>query len=92
MPVKTISISSIWEASSNKSFRPGAALGAALGATSGLGTDAVMGALDSDFVESVTSDMRPGMTAIIVEADKKSTKPVDDAVAHAGGQIRRQAA
>jgi hypothetical protein len=36
--------------------------------------------------------MRPGMTAIIVEADEKSTKPVDDAVAHAGGHVRRQAA
>ena len=71
---------------------PGAALGAALGATSGLGSDAVMASLDSDFVESVTSDMRPGMTAIIVEADEKSTKPADDAVAHAGGHIRRQAA
>jgi len=71
---------------------PGAALGAALGATSGVGSDAVMAALDSDFVESVTSDMRPGMTAIIVEADEKSTKPVDDAVGQAGGHIRRQAA
>src|SRR5262247_846093 len=39
---------------------PGAALGAALGATSGLTGDAVMGALDEDFVESVTQEMRPG--------------------------------
>src|SRR5215813_2848271 len=39
---------------------PGAALGAALGATSGIGSDAIMAALDSDFVESVTSEMRPG--------------------------------
>src|SRR5215831_3281817 len=39
---------------------PGAALGAALGATTGLGGDAVMSALDSDFVESVTSEMHPG--------------------------------
>src|SRR4029453_9616838 len=50
---------------------PGAALGAALGATSGLTSDAVMEALDSDFVDSVTKEMRPGMTAVIVEADEK---------------------
>jgi uncharacterized membrane protein len=71
---------------------PGAALGAALGATTGVGSDAIMTALDSDFVESVTSDMRPGMTAIIVEADEKSTRPVDDIVAKSGGHVRRQAA
>src|SRR5215469_9596966 len=71
---------------------PGAALGAALGATSGVGSDAIMNALDSDFVESVTTEMRPGMTAIIVEADEKSTRPVDDAVAQNRGHVRRQAA
>ena len=51
-----------------------------------------MDALDSDFVQSVTSDMRPGTTAIIVEADEKSTRPVDDIVARGGGHVRRQAA
>jgi len=68
---------------------PGAALGAALGATSGLSGDVVMEALDSDFVQSVTSEMRPGMSAIIVEADEKSRRPVDDIVAHAGGHVYR---
>ena len=71
---------------------PGAALGAALGATTGVGGDAVMAALDDDFVESVTTEMRPGMTAIIVEADEKSTRPVDDIVTKGGGHVRRQAA
>jgi|SRR5262245_8073875 len=71
---------------------PGAALGAALGATSGLAGDTVMAALDSDFVDSVSHEMRPGMTAIIVEADEKSTRPVDDIVAIGGGQVYRQAA
>ena len=71
---------------------PGAALGAALGATTGLSGDAVMAGLDTDFVNSVTSEMRPGMTAIIVEADEKSTRPVDDIVAQGGGHVRRQAA
>src|SRR5499427_6072578 len=69
---------------------PGAALGAALGAMSGLTGDAVMESLDEDFVDSVTKDMRPGMTAIIVEADEKSTKPVDDIVAKGGGHVYRQ--
>ncbi len=71
---------------------PGAAVGAALGATSGLGADAVMAALDSDFVNSVTTELRPGMTAIIVEADEKSTRPVDDIVKLGGGHVYRQAA
>ena len=71
---------------------PGAALGAAFGATTGLGGDAVMAGLDTDFVQSVTSEMRPGTTAIIVEADEKSTRPVDEIVARGGGHVHRQAA
>jgi uncharacterized membrane protein len=71
---------------------PGAAVGAALGATSGLGGDVVMSALDSDFVDSVTTEMRPGMTAIIVEADEKNTRPVDDIIALGGGHVYRQSA
>ena len=71
---------------------PGAALGAALGATSGLTGDAVMAGLDSDFVDSVTKEMRPGTTAIIVEADEKSTRPVDEIVKLGGGHVYRQAA
>ena len=69
---------------------PGAALGAALGAMSGLTGDAVMESLDDDFVDSVTKEMRPGMTAIVVEADEKSTRPVDDIVAKGGGNVYRQ--
>jgi uncharacterized membrane protein len=71
---------------------PGVALGTALGATTGLTGDAVMGALDSDFVDSVTTEMRPGMTAIIVEADEGSTRAVDDIVALGHGHVYRQAA
>jgi uncharacterized membrane protein len=69
---------------------PGAALGAALGATAGLTGDAVTGALDVDFVDMVTSEMRPGMTAVIVEADEKSTRPVDDIVSASKGHVYRQ--
>ena len=71
---------------------PGAAIGAAIGAMSGLTGDAVTDALDSDFVDSVTKEMRPGVTAIIVEADEKSTRPVDDVVKLSGGHVYRQAA
>jgi uncharacterized membrane protein len=71
---------------------PGAAMGAAIGATSGLTGDAVMAGLDSDFIDSVTTEMRPGMTALIVEADEKSTRPVDDIVSLGGGHVYRQAA
>ena len=71
---------------------PGAALGAALGATTGLGGDAIMAGLDSDFVDSVTRDLRPGMTAIVVEADEASTRPVNDIVALHQGHVYRQAA
>ena len=70
----------------------GAAIGAAIGATAGLTGDAVMGSLDSDFVDSVTNEMKPGMTAIVVEADEQSTRPVDDIVALKGGHVYRQAA
>ena len=69
---------------------PGAALGAALGAMTGLTGDAVMESLDDDFVDSVTKEMRPGMTALVVEADEKSTRPVDDIVAAGGGHVYRQ--
>src|SRR5215813_12106599 len=60
---------------------PGAAMGAALGATTVVGSDLIMSSFDSHFYDSVTSEMRPRTTAIIVEADEKSTRPVDDAVA-----------
>ena len=71
---------------------PGAALGAALGATSGLGSDAIMAGLDTDFVDSVTTDMLPGMTAIVAEVNEGSTAPVDNIVSRVGGHIYRQGA
>jgi len=71
---------------------PGAAIGAAIGATAGLTGDAVMASLDSDFVDSVTNEMKHGMTALVVEADEKSTRPIDDIVAQKGGHVYRQAA
>jgi uncharacterized membrane protein len=70
----------------------GSILGAALGATAGLGDDAVTAGFDEDFVERVTSDIHPGTTAIIVEADEGSTRPVDEIVALGGGHVYRHAA
>jgi uncharacterized membrane protein len=69
---------------------PGVAIGAALGATTGLTSDAVMASLDEDFVDSVSKEMVPGKTAIIVEADEKNTRPVDDIVTQAKGHVYRQ--
>jgi uncharacterized membrane protein len=71
---------------------PGVAVGALLGATTGLSADAVMAAVDADFVDEVTRDLRPGMTAVIVEANEGSTRAVDDIVALGGGQVHRQEA
>lgn len=69
---------------------PGAALGAALGATAGLGGDAVMAGLDDSFIDEVTKEMNPGMTAVIVEADEGSTEPIDGIVRLNGGRVHRQ--
>ena len=69
---------------------PGAALGATLGATTGLSTDALMAAIDDDFVDNVKKELRPGMTAVIVEANEGSTRAVDDLVALRGGHDYRQ--
>ena len=71
---------------------PAAALGATLGATTGLTTDALMATVDAVFVENVGKEMRPGMTAVIVEANEGSTRAVDDLVALRGGHVYRQEA
>src|SRR5258707_8864261 len=68
---------------------PGVAVGAAIGATTGLSGDAVMAALDSDFVDSVTDRMRPRMTAIVVEADEGSTRAVHDIASPRRGHLYR---
>jgi len=51
---------------------------------------AVMAAVDADFVDEVTRDLRPGMT--IVEANGGSTRPIDDIVALGGGHVHRHEA
>lgn len=67
-----------------------ASLGAAIGAGAGLIGDAVKWGLNSTFVNSVTSDMRPGTTALIVEADESDPREVNDIVAVGEGRVYRQ--
>ena len=69
----------------------GAALGAALGAGVGVIGDAVTWGLSSAFVNSVTSEMGPGTTAIIVEADEGDPGPVNEIVKLGGGRVYREA-
>jgi uncharacterized membrane protein len=70
----------------------GSILGAGVGATAGLASDALMAGFDDSFVEDVIGDMRPGTTAIIVEAEEESTRPFDDIVALGHGHVDRYTA
>ena len=70
---------------------PLATVAALLGATVGLINDAGMAILGSATVTSIRSEMQPGMTAVIIEADEASPNAVDDIVAQAGGRVFRQA-
>jgi len=67
----------------------GAVAGSAIGATAGLATDTIGAAFDTDFVQSIASDVRPGDTAVVVEANENSTEPVDAIVRLNGGRIHR---
>ena len=70
---------------------PLATVAALLGATVGLINDAGMAILGSATVSSIKSEMKPGMTAVIIEADEASPNAVDDIVAQGGGRVFRQA-
>jgi uncharacterized membrane protein len=70
---------------------PLATLAALLGATVGLINDAGMAILGSATVTSIKSEMQPGMTAVIIEADEASPKAVDDIVAKGGERVFREA-
>jgi uncharacterized membrane protein len=67
----------------------GAAAGAALGASAGLAGDAVAGSLDRDFVNKLAAELKPGDTAVVVEANEGSTAPVDSIVRSNGGRVYR---
>ena len=68
----------------------GAAVGAALGAALGIPSDAILDGLDHEFVKDVEKDMRPGTTAVIVEAEEGSEVPLDLIVERYGGRVHRQ--
>jgi uncharacterized membrane protein len=70
---------------------PLATLAALLGATVGVINDAGMAILGSATVTSIKSEMQPGMTAVIIEADEASPNAVDDIVAERGGRVFREA-
>jgi len=70
---------------------PLATVAALLGATVGLINDAGMAILGSATVTSIKSEMQPGMTAVIIEADEASPNAVDDIVAKGGGRTFREA-
>lgn len=67
----------------------GVAAGAALGAVGGLTTDALSDSIDEDFVSSVSADLMPGDSALIIDADEDSTRRVDEVVLANGGRIHR---
>ena len=70
---------------------PLATLGALLGATVGVINDAGMAILGSATMSSIKSEMKPGMTAVIIEADEASPNAIDDIVAQGGGRVFREA-
>jgi uncharacterized membrane protein len=70
---------------------PLATVAALLGATVGLINDAGMAILGSATMSSIKSEMKPGMTAVIIEADEGSPNAVDDIVAQGKGRVFRHA-
>lgn len=67
----------------------GAAAGAAVGATGGLVVDAIGLSFDTDFAGTVAMRVKPGETAVVVEADEGNPRPVDDIVRLQGGRVYR---
>lgn len=67
----------------------GGVAGAAIGATGGLLIDSVDGAFDYDFVGDVATWVKPGDTAVVVEANEGNPRPVDDIVRLHGGRVYR---
>ena len=70
---------------------PLAAVGALLGATLGAVNDSAMAVLKSFSVTSIKNDMKPGTTAVIIEASEASPTAIDDIVAQEGGRVFRKA-
>ena len=69
---------------------PLAVAGALLGATAGVINDGGMAVLRGRTVTSITNEMHPGRTAVIIEADEDTPNAIDDIVAKGGGKVFRE--
>lgn len=67
----------------------GAAVGAGAGLLAGWTGDLVRLGMDEDVVQSISSEMNPGDSAVIAEVDEGSTEAVDRIVASHHGRIYR---
>lgn len=67
----------------------GAVAGGAIGAAGGLTADAIGDVFDADFVDELSTQIRPGECAVVVEANEGSTRFVDDIVKLHGGRVYR---
>ena len=71
---------------------PLAAVGALLGATLGAVNDSGMAVLKSFDMGAFKDEMKPGTTAVIIEANEASPTAIDEIVAQGGGRVFRKAA
>jgi len=70
----------------------GVAFGSADGGLFGITSDLLEQGLDSEIVEVVSTEMRPGRVAVVVSVDERSPAPLDKVVKGiSGGKIFRQA-
>lgn len=67
----------------------GAAIGGATGLFMGWGADMMHLGMDEDYVQSVSSEVDPGDSAIVAEIDEGSTEPLDKLVTSHHGRILR---
>lgn len=69
----------------------GAAIGGAVGAYGGGMFDLVRVGIGTDFVDEVSSSLRPGKVAVIAEIDEDWVTPVDSGMDALGGEVFRRA-
>jgi uncharacterized membrane protein len=67
----------------------GAAVGGATGLFMGWGADMMHLGISEDYVESVSSEVDPGDSALVAEIEEGSTEPLDKLVASHHGRILR---
>jgi uncharacterized membrane protein len=68
----------------------GAAMGAAIGGVAGLGGDLAYSGFSGDFVQEVSTQLRPGAYAVCVSVWEDWKVPIDAAVLPFGGAVFRQ--